>query len=152
MNTSLKKMIRRYIEVLFLDELRKHSIHGYGFIEYIRDRYGFKPSSSMIYPILRTLKKKGLVEATEVYTGSRKSIVYRITEAGIKYLEDNIELLQQARRYERKIILARKTGLFNLLRTVKVLFDRIDQLSKEELERIRRTVENFMREIEGLKG
>ncbi|MCD6489082.1 MAG: PadR family transcriptional regulator [Desulfurococcales archaeon] len=152
MDTGLRKMLRKYVEVLFLDELRKHSIHGYGFIELIKNKYGFKPSPSMIYPVLRTLEKMGLVEATEVYTGSRKSIVYKITEAGIKYLEDNTELLQQARKHEKKIILARKAGLFNLLRTAKVLFERIDQLSEEELERIRRAAENFMREVEDLKG
>jgi len=85
-NAGFKRTVKRYVEILVLDELRKHELHGYGFIDLIRRRYGFEPSPSMIYPILKDLMKKGFVEAKERYSGSKKCIVYRITEKGLEFL------------------------------------------------------------------
>jgi len=149
-NARFKRIVKRYVEILVLDELRKHELHGYGFIDLIRRRYGFEPSPSMIYPILKDLMKKGFVEAKERYSGSKKCIVYRITEKGLEFLREHSDLLEEARRYEEKVRLAIDVGFFRLLRSLRLLFNSIDRLNENELFRIRQAINSFLREIDDL--
>jgi len=149
-NAGFKRTVKRYVEILVLDELRKHELHGYGFIDLIRRRYGFEPSPSMIYPILKDLMKKGFVEAKERYSGSKKCIVYRITEKGLEFLREHSDLLEEARRYEEKVRLAIDVGFFRLLKSLRLLFNSIDRLNEDELFRIRQAINSFLREIDDL--
>jgi len=149
-NARFKRIVKRYVEILVLDELRKHELHGYGFIDLIRRRYSFEPSPSMIYPILKDLMKKGFVEARERYSGSKKYIVYRITEKGLEFLREHSDLLEEARRYEEKVRLAIDVGFFRLLRSLRLLFNSIDRLDENELFRIRQAINSFLREIDDL--
>jgi len=149
-NAGFKRIVKQYVEILVLDELRKHELHGYGFIDLIRRRYGFEPSPSMIYPVLKELMKKGFIEAKEKYSGSKKYIVYRITEKGLEFLREHSDLLEEARRYEEKVRLAIDIGFFRLLRALKSLFNSIDRLNEDELSRVRQAINSFLREIDYL--
>ena len=149
-SARIKKIIKQYVEILVLDELRKHELHGYGFIDLIRRRYGFEPSPSMIYPVLKELMKKGFVEAIERYSGSKKYIVYRITEKGLEFLSEHRDLLEEAKRHEERIRLAIDIGLFRLMRTVRSLFNNIDRLDQDKLSKVRRAINDFLRGIEDL--
>ena len=150
MNVGIKRLIRRYVEMLILDELRKHDLHGYGFIELIKKRYGFEPSPSMIYPVLKELMKKEFVEAEERYSDSKRYIVYHITEKGLKFLREHSDLLEEAKRYEEKVKLAINIGFFRLLRNLRLLFNHIDQLDNDKLSRVQRAINSFLTEIEDL--
>ncbi|MCD6196629.1 MAG: PadR family transcriptional regulator [Staphylothermus sp.] len=150
MNVGIKRLIRRYVEMLILDELRKHDLHGYGFIELIKNRYGFEPSPSMIYPVLKELMKKEFVEAEERYSDSKRYIVYHITEKGLKFLREHSDLLEEAKRYEEKVKLAINIGFFRLLRNLRLLFNHIDQLDNDKLSRVQRAINSFLTEIEDL--
>lgn len=150
MNARIKRIVKQYVEILVLDELRKHELHGYGFIDLIRRRYGFEPSPSMIYPVLKELVKKGFVEAIERYSGSKKYIVYRITRKGLEFLREHRDLLEEARRHEERIRLAIDIGLFRLLRAMRLLFNSIDRLDEDKLSKVRRAINSFLREIEDL--
>jgi len=149
-SARIKKIIKQYVEILVLDELRKHELHGYGFIDLIRRRYGFEPSPSMIYPVLKELVKKGFVEAIEKYIGSKKYIVYRITEKGLEFLSEHRDLLEEAKRHEERIRLAIDIGLFRLMRTMRLLFNNIDRLDRDKLSRIQQAINDFLRGIEDL--
>ncbi len=149
-SARIKKIIKQYVEILVLDELRKHELHGYGFIDLIRRRYGFEPSPSMIYPVLKELMKKGFVEAIERYSGSKKYIVYRITEKGLEFLSEHRDLLEEAKRHEERIRLAIDIGLFRLMRTMRLLFNNIDRLDRDKLSRIQQAINDFLRGIEDL--
>ena len=149
-NARIKRIVKQYVEILVLDELRKHELHGYGFIDLIRKRYGFEPSPSMIYPVLKELMKKGFVEAIERYSGSKRYIVYRITEKGLEFLSEHRDLLEEARRHEERIRLAIDIGLFRLMRTMRLLFNNIDRLDQDKLSRIRQAINDFLRGIEDL--
>ena len=150
MNIGIKRMIKQYVEMLVLDELRKHELHGYGFIDLIKKRYGFEPSPSMVYPILKELVKKGFVKAEERYSNSKKYIVYHITEKGLRFLGEHNDLLEEARRYEEKVRLAIDIGFFRLLRALKSLFNNIDYLDEDKLSRVRQAINSFLRELEDL--
>ncbi len=149
-SARIKRIVKQYVEILVLDELRKHELHGYGFIDLIRRRYGFEPSPSMIYPVLKELVKKGFVEAIEKYIGSKKYIVYRITEKGLEFLSEHRDLLEEAKRHEERIRLAIDIGLFRLMRTMRLLFNNIDRLDRDKLSRIQQAINDFLRGIEDL--
>jgi len=149
-SARIKRIVKQYVEILVLDELRKHELHGYGFIDLIRRRYGFEPSPSMIYPVLKELMKKGFVEAIEKYIGSKKYIVYRITEKGLEFLSEHRDLLEEAKRHEERIRLAIDIGLFRLMRTMRLLFNNIDRLDRDKLSRIQQAINDFLRGIEDL--
>ena len=149
-SARIKRIVKQYVEILVLDELRKHELHGYGFIDLIRRRYGFEPSPSMIYPVLKELVKKGFVEAIEKYIGSKKYIVYRITEKGLEFLSEHRDLLEEAKRHEERIRLAIDIGLFRLMRTMRLLFNNIDRLDRNKLSRIQQAINDFLRGIEDL--
>lgn len=150
MNTRIKRLIKQYIELLILDELRKHELHGYGFIELIKNRYGFKPSPSMVYPVLKELMKKGFVTAEERHTGSRRYTIYHITEKGLEFLRKNRDLLEKAKRHEEKVRLAANIGFFKLLRSLRLLFDQLDRLNENKLFRVQQAINTFLIEIEDL--
>jgi len=150
LNVGIRRLIKRHVEVFVLDELRKRELHGYGFIELIKERYGFEPSSSMIYPVLKDLMKRGFVKAEEKYSGSRKYVVYHITERGLEFLREHRDLLKEAKRHEEKIKLAINIGFFRLLRSLRLLFSRIDRLDNNKLSRVRQAINTFLTEIEDL--
>ncbi|MCD6301663.1 MAG: PadR family transcriptional regulator [Staphylothermus sp.] len=150
MNFRIKKLVKQYVEILILDELRKHELHGYGFIELIKKRYGFEPSPSMIYPVLKELMKKGFVEAKERYSDSKRYVVYRITEKGLDFLRENSDLLEEAKRHEEKIRLAINIGFFDLLKDLRLLFEQLDRLDNNKLSRVRHAINTFLTEIEDL--
>ena len=103
----------------------------------------------MIYPVLKSLMRRDLIVSYEHFSGSKKVIVYRITERGLKFLRDNEELLKQARKHEERIKRAREAGIFEVLKVIKELFEVIDCLEERELIRIRATTGEFVKAIHG---
>ncbi|MEM4383784.1 MAG: PadR family transcriptional regulator, partial [Candidatus Caldarchaeum sp.] len=84
-------MKRGGIRLLILRALSQRPMHGYDVAKEISRMFGglYEPSAGTIYPTLQWLEDEGMV-ATEMVGGKR---VYRLTEAGARYLEDNRERL-----------------------------------------------------------
>jgi len=144
------RVVKRYVEIMFLDALDKQELHGYGLINLIKERYGFKPSPAMIYPVLKNLARKGYVEPIEKQYGCKRYIVYRITEKGRKYLQENKALLEEARLHGERIKRAADLGLFRLIKTTRILYMNIDRIGGEDSMKIRRMIDSFTREIESI--
>lgn len=85
-------MKRGGIRLLILRALSQRPMHGYEVAKEISRMFGglYEPSAGTIYPTLQWLEDEGMV-ATEVVEGKR---VYRLTEAGRRYLEENRERLE----------------------------------------------------------
>ncbi len=148
-----RKLIKNYVEILLLNEILRHrNIHGYGLISLIEKRLGFKPSPSMIYPLLRRLKERGLIESCEKLVGSKKVVVYKITKRGREYLENNMDLLLKAREYEKKLLLAKDIGLLSLANTLRELMNVIDKLDEEKLKQLSFVIEEFSNRIRRIMG
>jgi DNA-binding PadR family transcriptional regulator len=80
--------VRAALLLLLEDEPR----NGYQLIQEIEERTGgvWRPSPGAVYPALQQLEDEGLVRAEEV-DGRR---VFRLTEEGVKHVEENRERLR----------------------------------------------------------
>jgi len=85
--------LRDLLDYLILRLLRDKPMHGYEVLCAIRDRYGYYPAPSNIYPILSSFEKKNYVASKlEVYNGKPRR-VYSITSEGKALLDFEEELL-----------------------------------------------------------
>ena len=69
--------------------LQEESLHGYGIMKTISEKFGYAPSPGVIYPTLQMLEDQGYVNVVE--ENGKK--VYAITEEGKGYLEENQETI-----------------------------------------------------------
>lgn len=68
--------------------LYESDMHGYEIIIEFMKRLGKKLSPGQIYPLLKAMKKKELVDFYEEYQGKRKRKVYTLTEKGKELCKD----------------------------------------------------------------
>lgn len=73
--------LTKFYTLLLLDEGPKH---GYEIMTELGEKIGKKPSAGQIYPLLRSLKRKGLVTYETAVVGRRRKKVYRLTKDGEK--------------------------------------------------------------------
>jgi transcriptional regulator len=87
------ELIKGTLDVLILKTLSWEAMHGYGISKAIRLRTkeAFTVEEGALYPALRRLEKKKLVEATwgPTETG-REAKFYALTEAGEGHLEHEL--------------------------------------------------------------
>ena len=75
--------------------LLEEPIWGYKMMEVLRDRYGVKVSPPVIYPLLDSMEKNGLILAEEVYSGKRKRKVYRVLPKGETMLKNLDRIIKE---------------------------------------------------------
>ncbi|WP_413318957.1 helix-turn-helix transcriptional regulator [Agrococcus sp. 1P02AA] len=80
--------LRGHVDAMLLAVLADGPVHGYGAVERIRARSGgaLDFPSGTVYPALKRLERRGLIEG-EWETGGRSKRVYRLTTAGATALE-----------------------------------------------------------------
>ena len=98
----LKKMHRRiiknFLDVLILAELRNGSMSGYDVIAYIHNKYRLLVSSGTVYSLLYSLERDGLIAGT----WNQRKRVYKLTDKGeetiraIMSANDRIQLLMSS--------------------------------------------------------
>jgi len=112
-------------------------------IKSIEDLVGVRPSTGVIYPVLRSSIREGLVEVESLSVEGREVKVYRLSEKGLKYLElresDLKEVLRLAESFK-KSRLAGCERLFDLVREIVVSAGR---LSDAELMELRKAITEF---------
>ncbi len=72
--------MRGYLTYLILWNLRKHKMNGVEIAKEFEKRKGTKPNHGTIYPALKELKEKGLIEAD-------KNKTYSLTKKGENELQ-----------------------------------------------------------------
>ena len=83
-----ERVIKSFMDILILAELKKDPMSGYDVIGLIHKRYDILVSSGTIYSLLYSLERDGLING--VYTQRKR--VYTLTEKG----EQNIEVITKA--------------------------------------------------------
>jgi len=73
-----KRVIRNFLDVLVLAELRKSAMSGYDVMAFILNKYRFLVSSGTIYSILFSLERNGLISGISI----ERKRVYKLTEKG----------------------------------------------------------------------
>ena len=75
-----ERMIKSFMDIIIMSELRNAPLSGYDVISYINTRFGVLVSSGTVYSLLYSLERNGLVEGIWV----EKKRTYKLTEKGEK--------------------------------------------------------------------
>jgi len=75
--------------------LQESDRHGYEIISEFKRRLGKRLSPGQIYPLLKSMVKKGLVNFYEESQGKRRRRVYRLTQEGREVCEGAVEKLKE---------------------------------------------------------
>jgi DNA-binding PadR family transcriptional regulator len=73
--------LTKFYTFLLLNEAPRH---GYELMAELGKKTGKKPSAGQIYPLLRSLERKGLVTCKTTMVGDKKKKVYALTREGRK--------------------------------------------------------------------
>ena len=87
-------LIKGTLDILLLQTLARGPLHGYGISRWLRQttENEFRVDEGALYPALRRLETKGLVEAEWGTTETgRDAKFYRLTSAGRKQLEREVD-------------------------------------------------------------
>ena len=90
------KLMRGLLDLVVLQLLRAHPMHGYQLITSIRKSFGVYFGPSTIYPLLTTLEDNGYVQSRWDMAHERPRKVYELTKDGQSTLdltEDSLELI-----------------------------------------------------------
>ncbi len=140
------KFRRKRMLLIILDIIGEGDIHGYGIGEKIERLYGIKkPGSGIIYPVLSILARNGMVKI--VKHGERDKKVYRITDKGKRFLEDNADDLREAKRMLRNLGEFYRIGGKELMETIYEFARSIDTINRETRERIGEYLREVTRKI-----
>ena len=88
------ELLKGTLDVLILKTVSWEPVHGYGVSRWIRERTGdaFTVEEGALYPALRRLEKKGLLEAHWGATETgREAKFYAITASGRRQLQSELK-------------------------------------------------------------
>lgn len=80
------KLMRGLLDLVVLQYLRSHPVHGYKIISSLRKNFGVYFGPSTIYPLLSTLEGKGYIKSQWDLQSERPRKVYSITPQGLDLL------------------------------------------------------------------
>lgn len=78
-----KRILKSFLDIVILTELRKHSTNGYHIIVFIHNRFHILLSSGTVYSNLYFLERNGLIKGE----GTERRRVYTLTERGKEKVE-----------------------------------------------------------------
>ncbi len=140
---------KKGMSLIILDILRENPLHGYAIGEKIEEIYGVeRPSSGLIYPILSSLQRNHLVK---IYRrGERDKKIYEITPRGLRYLEVHNEEVQRSKDFLRRLGEFHRMGGHQLMDVIKLLIEKMDELSPEDKRKISELISDDSRKIRWL--
>jgi DNA-binding PadR family transcriptional regulator len=75
-----ERIIKNFMDVIIMTELRNGSLSGYDFISYIHNKFNLLVSSGTVYSLLYSLERNGLIEGV----WEERKRVYKLTQKGDK--------------------------------------------------------------------
>ncbi len=76
------KLTKGLLDIIILQLIDTHPMHGYELMVKIRRYYGVKFGASTIYPVLASMEKKKYIEFSWETNGERPKKVYELTNEG----------------------------------------------------------------------
>ena len=92
------KLTKGLLNLIVLQLLDSHPMHGYQIITKIRKSFGVYFGPSTIYPLLASMEKKGQVESKWNMKSERPRKVYELTSQGknvLDFTENSLNLICQ---------------------------------------------------------
>jgi PadR family transcriptional regulator PadR len=90
------KLMRGLLDLVVLQLLRSHPMHGYQLITSIRKSFGVYFGPSTIYPLLNALEEKGYVKSGWDMNNERPRKVFELTNDGqstLDFTEDSLQVI-----------------------------------------------------------
>lgn len=78
LNQMHKKIVKNFLDIVILMELRKRSMSGYDVISFVHNKFHMLLSSGTIYSNLYFLERNGLIRGER----AQRRMVYTLTEQG----------------------------------------------------------------------
>ena len=78
-----ERIIKSFMDIIILSELRNRPMSGYDVISYIHNKFRLLVSSGTVYSLLYSLERQGLIEGI----WSERKRVYTLTDKGRKTIE-----------------------------------------------------------------
>lgn len=78
LNSMSRRVIKNFLDILVLAELRNRPLSGYDIIVFIHDRFRVLMSSGTVYSLLYALERDGLV----IGAWNERKRIYRLTTKG----------------------------------------------------------------------
>ena len=85
-----RRIIKNFMDILVLMEMRKHPLSGYDVMRLIHNRFDAMVSPGTIYNMLYSLERDGLIKGVE----NQRKRVYSLTEKG----EQSIKIMAKANK------------------------------------------------------
>lgn len=79
--TVRHKCVKIFLDLIILSSLKRKELSGYDVMTVVYDKFHVLLSLGTIYPVLNSLKGKGLVQAKP----TRRKKVYTLTDRGMTY-------------------------------------------------------------------
>lgn len=93
-----RDLFRGALEMMILQSLRRQPMHGYALVQHIKERSKdlLQVEEGSLYPALQRMLRDNLVKALwETSATNRRVRTYRITPAGIRHLEREVNSFEQ---------------------------------------------------------
>ena len=133
-------------KLLILNILRDESLHGYALMNKLQNMLGgHKPSASMIYPKLANLQHFEFIEV--VGREERDKKIYKITQKGIDFIEENKEKLEKILKKIKIFNEFLELGGKEFHETLNIIFNKFDKLSDEQKKKLSEIIQNSVKEI-----
>lgn len=78
-----ERIVKSFMDVIILAELRKSALSGYDVISFIHDKFHLLVSSGTVYSLLYSMERKGLIEGK----WNERKRVYKLTNKGEKTIK-----------------------------------------------------------------
>ena len=82
-----KRFVRNFLDATILSMIIDESLWGYRLMTLLKERYQVKVGPPVIYPLLDSMEKNGLITSWETKKSNRIRKMYDITEEGREYLK-----------------------------------------------------------------
>jgi len=128
--------MRGKFKLLLLYLLKGSPKHGYLLMKKLSKFMGHTPSPGTVYPALRDLLMEGLIEVRVRASGGRVIKEYKITEDGLKYLEERSDEVRKLARMLTAVEILKKADLEMLKKAFRELLEALPDLDEEGQARV----------------
>jgi DNA-binding PadR family transcriptional regulator len=85
-NELRARFSRSFLDAVVLRMLIREPLWGYRMMTMLREDLGVTVGPPVIYPLLDSMEKDGLIEGRDAYAGKRRRKTYSPTQKGIEFL------------------------------------------------------------------
>jgi DNA-binding PadR family transcriptional regulator len=100
-----ERIIKNFMDIIIMTELRNGSLSGYDFISYIHNKFNLLVSSGTVYSLLYSLERNGLIEGV----WEERKRVYKLTPKGEKTIDTLLRASDKIKGFMTNILKAPTT-------------------------------------------